>query len=123
MNLPGYEKIPGLTPRAVEQIPRFLVGIKWHWKSDPVKSPKIEKALGIKDTEVRAIVSLLRIKAYPIGSGSKGYYWATRSCELVSTRDHIQGRHRRLKAVDEGLERAQNNLQTGMDYNQMEIAL
>ena len=65
MNLPGYEKIPGLTPRAVEQIPRFLVGIKRHWKSDPIKSPKIEKALGIKGTEFRAIVSLLRIKGYP----------------------------------------------------------
>ena len=123
MNLPGYEDIPGLTERAVEQIPRFLVGIKRHWLSDPVKSHVIEKALGLTGSEVRAIVSLLRIKSYPIASGSKGYWWAVRSCELASTREHIQGRYRRLQAVDEGLERAQNNLRAGMDYNQMKLAL
>ncbi len=123
MNLPGYEDIPGLTKKAVEQIPRFLVGIKRHWMSDPVKSCVIEKALGLTGSEVRAIVSLLRIKTYPIASGSKGYWWAVRSCELVSTREHIQGRYRRLRAVDEGLERAQNNLLIGMDYNQMKLAL
>ena len=113
MKLPGYENIPGLTERAVEQIPRFLVGIKRHWISDPVKSRVIEKALGLSGPEVRAIVSVLRTKGYPIASGSKGYWWATKPGELASTREHVQARRRRLQSVDEGLERAQNNLRAG----------
>lgn len=127
MKLPGYENIPGLTERAVEQIPRFLVGIKRHWISDPVKSRVIEKALGLTGSEVRGIISGLRIKIYPIGSGSNGYWWAVKPGELDSTITHIEGRIYHLTRVRDGLVIARNCLLDGKDIekirNQLSLAI
>lgn len=108
--LPGFEDIEGMTKRAISKIEEFRGRLKLSPKSKPVKSRRIEKALGLKGTEVRAIVSYLRCKGNPIGSTSKGYFWARTRSELSSTQGQIHGRIVQLTKVRAGLEIAYENL-------------
>ncbi|MFJ8247249.1 hypothetical protein [Peribacillus asahii] len=47
------------------------------------------------DREVRFIVHQLRVEGHPIGSYSKGYYYATTEWEIEDTMEFVLASHRR----------------------------
>ena len=99
MTLPGFEDVPGLTERAWAARQALILGLLHHRSKKPVVSRVIEPALGITGPEVRALVSQLRLLRLPIGSGSKGYFWASDICDIEETILHLQSRARRCLAV------------------------
>jgi hypothetical protein len=52
------------------------------------------KNFGTKDREIRKLVHLLRVQGYPIGSYSKGYYYATTTDEIHDTLNFIVNGHK-----------------------------
>jgi hypothetical protein len=72
----------------------------------PVKSVFIEIELGIKGNKVRACIHYLRCVGYPIGSSSKGYWWAQTPEELATTIIHGEQRARSNLSWVRGLVRA-----------------
>ena len=85
----------------------------------PVKSIYIEVELDIKGNEVRACIHYLRCAGYPIGSSSKGYWWAHTPEELATTILHGEQRARSNLAWVRGLLRASQAMTE--DYEQGEL--
>ena len=97
MSIPGFEHIKGLTPRAFKHYNYFIITLKeHHWRSDPVTSKRIEKALGITGPEVRALRLLAWEKGDPVGTCAKGYFWSTKSEEMYKVWEHIKARKEAL---------------------------
>jgi len=113
MNLPGYDKVPGLTPKAAASMGAFKEIIEHRTIDTPILSASVEEMLGLPGTAVRAIVSQLRVEGYPVGSSGDGYFLARTADELETTRAHIQGRISRLHRVEDGLKLAQSRLRCG----------
>jgi biotin operon repressor len=113
MSLPGFDKVPGLTPEAAALIGAFKEIIEHHTPDTPIVSASLEQMLDLPGTAIRAIVSQLRTEGYPVGSSGDGYFIARTADELASTRDHIEGRIARLNRVDDGLKIAQARLRCG----------
>ena len=74
--------------------------------SSPVKSVGIEIKLGIRGGEVRACIHYLRCAGCPIGSSSKGYWWAQTPEELAMTIRNGEQRARSNLSWVRGLVRA-----------------
>ena len=64
----------------------------------------LEDALDLRGVEVRAIVNFLRKRGYPIGSSSKGYWYAKNMEEISDTIKHLYQRKTAIQSVINGLE-------------------
>lgn len=104
MALTTFENVDGLTKKAVDRIDEFLERIERVGKDTPVKSRIIENRMDLRGVEVRAIVNFLRKKGYPIGSSSKGYWFAKSKDEIEETLQHLHQRKSAIQSVINGLE-------------------
>ena len=118
-----FDDIPNMSGRTWRLIPEFQKIIAARSIDNPIYSMNIEAELNLPGAEVRAIVSHLRVNAIPpfIGSGSHGYFHATKAEELDSTVDQIEGRIVRLKRVAKGLKLAQSRLRCGDTQTNLEF--
>lgn len=74
-----------------------------------VKSPVLERVLGLRESELRKLVNRLRKKAVPIGSGPEGYFYAAHAGEIYGTIRH-------LKEMQNGLQEAIQGLETALEH-------
>ena len=111
--LPGFENIPGLTKRASKQYDRFIGSLRQHhrYEENAVPSARIEKALGLSGSEIRALRHLAWEDGILIASGSKGYYWSDRYEDAQKTQDHITARWQALGHNKELLDNILDRLQ------------
>ena len=63
--------------------------------------------------EVRSIIHYLRLDLLPIGSNSKGYFWATESSELESTRNHLDQRANSNMLMARTISTVMQNMRSG----------
>ena len=77
----------------------------------PVNSKRLQKQFDVNDATVRAMVHTLRTDGYPIGSGSKGFWYAREPHELDETRAHLQKRIASMRIIDAYLASAQDAMQ------------
>ena len=104
MSLTTFEDMDGLTKKAKSKLDEFLNRIQKVNKKGPVRSKIIEDALDLRGVEVRAIVNFLRKRGYPIGSSSKGYWYAKNMEEISDTIKHLYQRKTAIQSVINGLE-------------------
>ena len=104
MSLTTFENMDGLTKKAKGKLDEFLNRIQMVKKDGPVRSKIIEEALDLRGVEVRAMVNFLRKRGYPIGSSSKGYWYAQNMDEISDTIKHLYQRKTSIQSVISGLE-------------------
>ena len=105
MTLPTFEEHAGHINRVRGKIGIFIWFLQHTTDEETViPSAEFERLLGLRGTDVRFMVSLLREYKAPIASTGKGYFWANQYIQLLSTMDHIRGRISRMQTVLEGLE-------------------
>ena len=93
--------------RAVDtHAPTVLRGLQARSADNPVTARQITAALSIPGPAVRAIVNHLREQGHPIGSGGKGYWYASGPNELGTTITHLEQRIRSMERAARGLRRA-----------------
>ena len=95
--------------RAVDaHAPTVLLGLQARSVDNPVTARQITAALSISGPAVRAIVNHLREQGHPIGSGGKGYWYASAPNELGTTITHLEQRIRSMERAARGLRKAFN---------------
>lgn len=102
--LTTFEDIQGLTKNSLYRMDEFRDRIQKVSIKNPVKSKVIERKIGLKGVEVRGLVNYLRKKGFPIGSSSKGYWYANNKEEIVDTIKHLHQRKLAIEHVISGLE-------------------
>lgn len=75
-------------------------------KKNAVYSKEIEYHYGIPGAEVRQMVNELRSEGYPICSGTRGYWIAEDTADLMATMLHLVRRKQGLDKAIEGLRKA-----------------
>jgi len=113
IDLPGFEDIK-LTPRINDIVVPILHKIAIHGIGNPIRSIELETYFtqkGVHGTvsgpSVRKVISHARLCGYPVGSCSKGYFWATTREEIQTTIDHLRGRAAAINAEADCLELSQ----------------
>ena len=92
--LTEFPHIIGLSDQATALIPGFLSTLQNHYiYPNTVKSRKIESALGIKGTEVRAIVRYLRREGHFITSNHSGYGYLDKTVNNANLYEELTLRH------------------------------
>jgi hypothetical protein len=76
----------------------------------PMTSKRIQRQFNINDVEVRQTIRQLRLDCHPIGSGSKGFYYATKASELNASVADLKSRVAAIVDVIKKLEDAQERL-------------
>ena len=76
-----------------------LLGLQSRDKDNPVTARRITESVGVPGPVVRAIVHHLREIGHPIGSNSKGYWYAHSYDELGPTIMHLEQRIRSMRSV------------------------
>ena len=81
--IPGYEKNPAITHKALKKYDVFVQRLKEAYTKDhPVKSKNIAHGLGLTIAEVGALKQLAWANLVPIGSDVNGYYYCKYSSEF-----------------------------------------
>lgn len=112
MSLPGFEDIPGLSPKVVAQATNCLVYLQMHTTEDkPRKAYNFRQAYGFRPSEVAALIGYLRMQGYPIGSNGKGYFWVREPDELDKTIEHMESRLVRQRRITEKLKTIRSTMQ------------
>ena len=83
-----------------------LLGLQHRDADHPVTASKITEALDVSGAAVRAIVHHLREMGHPIGSSSKGYWYAQNELELRPTITHMEQRIRSMTSAAQALKKA-----------------
>jgi biotin operon repressor len=79
---------------------RLKTSMRW------VKSPIIEKKMGLSGATVRAYVNFLRQLGHPIVSGGNGYKYAENAAEIDECLRHMYSRAKSIKEAATGLQKA-----------------
>lgn len=114
MRLTSFEGINSLTKRAQSKIQ--WIAIQLHAKHPigrEVRSKVIESWKKLSGAEVRSIISCLRNNNFPIGSNSKGYFWAFNDKELTDTWKHLSERANSLIETARQVSYTMQNMRTG----------
>lgn len=107
--LATFEKITNNIPDRWDEVLAYLRRHSTY--ANPVYSPKIEAALDMKGPAVRACINHCRSQHEPIGSSSRGYWYARSADELRTTILHLEQRIRSIQPTIDGLEEAARRLE------------
>ena len=116
MSLTSFDNVEGMTKKARDKMDEFLFKIEMVKKINPVKSKRIEQVLGLRGVEVRGIVNYLRKRGHPIGSSSKGYWYAQSKIELEDTINHLKQRRTAIDCVIRGLENSTHKKDVQLEF-------
>lgn len=112
MALPGFEDVPGLSPKVIAQSTNCLRYLQQHTTEDkPRIAYNFRQAYGFQPSEVAALIGYLRMQGYPIGSNNRGYFWAREPDELNKTIEHMESRLVRQRRITEKLKQIQRAMQ------------
>ena len=76
----------------------------------PITSKRIQRQFNMNDVEVRQTIRQLRLDCHPAGSGSKGFYFATKGSELNASIADLKSRVSAIVDVIKKLEDARERL-------------
>lgn len=120
MALPGFEDIPGLSQKVIDQSMNCLRWLQTQTSEEnPCCARKFQRAYGFRPAQFAALISYLRMQGYPIGSNGKGYFWASIASELSETIAHMKSRIGRQERTTNAIETTQATMREG--YQQQEI--
>ena len=110
----GFDNVAGLSARALAVKDLFLQTLKDNYKyPNHIKSPKIEKGLGMSGSEIRALVHYHRANGQLILSSQKGYSW-TDSPEMAQTTiESLKQRSNSILQALKGMEAGIAELKSG----------
>lgn len=99
LGLETFEKFPSLSKRAQSKLIWLEIELKArHPIGEELSASRLKRWKGLSGTEVRAMVHRLRVNGKPIGSNSKGYFFAHTSEELKTTYKHLE---QRISSIEE----------------------
>lgn len=99
MPLPGFEEHTELSPRARAFMEDFENVLRGYSIEKPALSKDLELQFNLKGSDIRQMVQYLRRGRRPIGSSSKGYFWATERSQLSETFQHLNNRKQSLETT------------------------
>lgn len=109
----GFEEYTPPPEEVLSKKDYFIAVLRCCSETSPIVGGKLARTMDWPDTTyVRAMVSYLRsVSELPIGSNSKGYFWARKPEQLNSTIGHLEARIQKEQAVVRSLRRAQGDLE------------
>jgi hypothetical protein len=110
MSLPGFERINGFTARARACVPEFIRIVEGHGEFNPILSPLLEQALGLRGEEVRAIDKYLRNHGHAVCSGVYGYYYTKSSKIFDKSIVSMEARFNSLRTTIAAMRRTKKRL-------------
>lgn len=100
----GFEEHTTMTAKAKAWIDAVLGMLSnTSTKDRPILAIRLENRWNLSSAEVRMVIKHLRRNGCPIGSSSKGYFWASNESELQSTIKHLDSRAESLQATSHAL--------------------
>ena len=110
----GFDSVAGLSARALAVKDLFLTTLKDNYKyPNHIKSPKIEKGLGLSGSEVRALVHYHRADGQLILSSQKGYSWTDNPEMAQTTIESLKQRSNSILQALRGMEAGIVGLESG----------
>lgn len=120
MALPGFEDVPGLSPKVIAQSTNCLIYLQKNTSEEkPCIARRFQQGYRFQPSEIAALIGYLRMQGYPIGSNSRGYFWAKEPGELDKTIEHMESRLVRQRRITEKLKAIRSAMQE--TYQQQEI--
>jgi len=118
IGLVTFEEIDALTPKAMRNVEWVRIELQVrHTIGRELSSVDLYQRRRLSGPEVRAIIHYLRTDHCPIGSNSKGYFWATRPEDLETTRKHLTQRANSMYEVARILSSIMQDMRSGRKAN------
>ena len=117
----GFENVEGLSARALAVKDLFLKTLRDNYRyPNYIKSPKIEKGLGLSGSEIRALVHYHRTNGELILSSQKGYSWTDTPTEAETTIESLKQRSNSIIQALRGMEAGITNVNSG-EQSELEL--
>ena len=100
LGLETFGSFPSLSKKAESKLEWLEIELKArHPLGKELSASRIKHWKGLQRVEVRAMVHRLRVDGFPIGSNSKGYFWAYSPEDLETTIKHLEQRENSIFEV------------------------